>query len=304
MNNNESNEQDPQHNKSRLQFFYSLLAVIGLTFVNVSIPVFTIAVVIIWPLPVVYLAINQGQRRAGMMIVLAAVINGLLFNPLMSMVTVVGFGFIGFVMAGALQENFPPRRVLLMTVGAAVLSNLILAGFLTLGYEQGFRQGFAEMIREYAAPLIEGEDMTTMLEIQLQFILQLLPALLIVSGVITGILNYYFVHWFLALKNIKVKIFKSIAYWRFPAGILSFLVVIGLLLRQNIIMFNLTALVFFFIFIQGFGVGLYYVGKRTRSSLFRWFYVLAVIVIPIFPVILMAVGLLDLWLDLRKISYN
>lgn len=298
------NEQNSQPKKTRRQFVFSLLAVIALTFANVSIPIFTVAVVIIWPLPVVYLAIQQGQRRAGIMIVMAAAINGFLFNPLMSLVTVVGFGFIGFVMAGALQENFPSRRVLLLTVGAAVISNIILAGILILSYEQGLQEGFAEMIREYAIPLFEGEEMSPMIEMQLQFIMQLMPAILIVSGVVTGILNYYFVHWFLSLKNISVSIFKSIAYWRFPAGIVSLLVVVGLLLRENQIMLNLTALAFFVIFMQGFGVGLYYVGKRTQSFIFRWFYVLAVIIIPIFPIILLAVGLLDLWLDLRKLSYS
>ena len=304
MKHNEDNEQNSQQNNTNRQLFYSLLAVIALTFVNVNIPIFTAAVVIIWPLPVVYLALQQGQKRAVLMIVIAAVINGILFNPLMILVTVIGFGFIGFVMAGALQENFSPRRVLLLTVIAAVISNLILAGILMLGYEQGLQEGFAEMIREYIAPIIEGEEMSPMMEMQLQFIIQLMPALLIISGVVTGILNYYFVHWFLNLRNINVSMYKSIAYWRFPAGLVSLVIVIGLLLRGNSLMFNLTALAFFVIFMQGFGVGLYYVGKRTGSYLFRWFYVLAVIVIPIIPIILLAVGMLDLWLDFRKISYR
>lgn len=301
----DNNQEDSEQLKeSRMQFFYCLVAVIALTFINVSIPVFTIAVVIIWPLPVVYLALHQGQRRAVMMIVMAAVINGLLFSPLMSITTVVGFGFIGFVMAGGLIEKFTPRRVLFMTVGAAILSNLILSGILISTYEQGLEAGFAGMLEELAGPLMGEEELSPLIQMQMRLITQLLPALLIISGAITGILNYYFVHWFLRLKNIDVIPFKSIAYWRFPAALLSAGAVIGLLFRDRPSMFNLAAVVFFLIFLQGFGVGLYYTVRKTSSMIFRWIYILAVLIIPVVPVALLAVGLLDLWLDFRRIAFS
>ncbi len=293
-------EQEEKSN-SRLQFILSLLAVVFLTFLNFTFPIFTIAVVIIWPLPVVYLSLKQGQRRAGMMIIGAAIINGLLFSPLMSMVTVVGFGFIGFVMAGALREDLSARKVLILTVVAASLSNLILAAFLLFSLDMGIQQGLTEMVQELADPVLGEEELSPMLEMQLRLLTRLLPAFLIISGSLTGILNYYFVHWFLQVKNFSVETYRSIASWRFPSVPVSLAVVFGLLFREQAIMFNIAALAFFVVFLQGFGLGLYSVGSWTKAPLFRWLYILAVLIIPVLPMILLGIGLIDLWVDLRQL---
>ncbi len=293
----------PDRDESRRLFIFCLLAVLGLSFLNMVLPVFTLAVVVIWPLPVVYLALRQGMRRAGFMIVIAALINGLVFNPLLSLVTVAGFGFIGFVMASALLEKFQARRILLMTVAAAVISNLVLASVLILGTPQSLEASLTDLIREAAEPLI-GEELSPMLEMQMRMIVQLLPSILMISGIVTGILNYYFVHWFLKIKDINVPTYKSVARWHFPAGIVSLVVVLGLLFRGNTIMFNLAALGLFSVFLQGFAAGLYFVRKKTGSRMYGWLYIMAVVLIPVFPLLLIVAGLLDIWLDFRKIKYT
>ncbi|MFN2362782.1 MAG: hypothetical protein ABR596_00670, partial [Halarsenatibacteraceae bacterium] len=78
---NEPSTPDQEQTEMRKQFLLSLLAIIVLTFINVSFPFFNLAVILIWPIPIVNLAVHQGMRKATILVVVAALINGLLFNP-------------------------------------------------------------------------------------------------------------------------------------------------------------------------------------------------------------------------------
>ncbi|MGM0420010.1 MAG: DUF2232 domain-containing protein [Bacillota bacterium] len=295
-------KQSPQESKNvRKQFILSLLAVLALTFVNVSFPVLNLAVILIWPVPFVNFAIYQGMRKTSILIAVAGLFNGLLFGPMMGLLTVAGFGFVGFVMAGAILEKLSALKVLLATIAAAIISNLILLVSFSYGLEGSLLENIQSTLMNNLMPLLENGELTVMLEAQIQLISLLLPGLLVVSGMLTGILNYYLAHWYFQIKGIPIHSYPSVARWRFPAKILSLALVISILFRQYSFGLNLLTIVFFLLFLQGFGVGLYYVRKKTKSFFFNWIYVFVVLVIPLIPPLLFVVGLADLWFDIRRI---
>lgn len=301
---NKPSTPDQDQKEMRKQFLLSLIAIVVLTFVNVSFPFFNLAVILIWPIPIVNLAIHQGMQRATILVAASALINGLLFSPVMGLLTVAGFGFVGFVMAGAILEKLSAFKVLIMTVLTAVISNFIILAGISFSYEDGILATIQSTLADNLIPLLENGEMTAILEAQLDLISLVIPGMLIISGILTGILNYYLVHWFFDIKKISVKTYNSISYWRFPALILSLGLVIAILLRNNPVGLNLLVIVIFLLFLQGFGVGLYYVRKKTKSFFLNWIYILIVIMIPVIPPLLFLIGLVDLWFDIRKLKYG
>jgi len=301
---NKPSTPDQDLKEMRKQFLLSLIAIVILTFINVSFPFFNLAVILIWPIPIVNLAIHQGMQKATILIAIAALINGLLFNPLMGLLTVAGFGFVGFVMAGAILEKLSAFKVLIMTVLAAIASNFLIIAGISFAYEGGILATVQSAIADNLVPLLENGEMTAVLEAQLELISLIIPGMLIISGVLTGILNYYLVHWYFDIKRISVKTYNSISYWRFPAIILSLGLVISILFRGSPVGLNLLVIIIFLLFLQGFGVGLYYVRKKTKSFFLNWIYILLVIMIPVIPPLLFLIGLVDLWFDIRKLKYG
>ena len=301
---NKPSTPDQDLKEMRKQFLLSLIAIVILTFINVSFPFFNLAVILIWPIPIVNLAIHQGMQKATILIAIAALINGLLFNPLMGLLTVAGFGFVGFVMAGAILEKLSAFKVLVMTVLAAIASNFLIIAGISFAYDGGILAIVQSAIADNLVPLLENGEMTAVLEAQLELISLIIPGMLIISGVLTGILNYYLVHWYFDIKRISVKTYNSISYWRFPAIILSLGLVISILFRGSPVGLNLLVIIIFLLFLQGFGVGLYYVRKKTKSFFLNWIYILLVIMIPVIPPLLFLIGLVDLWFDLRKLKYG
>lgn len=299
----EPSTSDQDQKEMRKQFFLSLAAIIILTFINVSFPFFNLAVILIWPIPIVNLAIHQGMRKATTLVAVSALINGLLFNPLMGLLTVAGFGFVGFVMAGAILEKLSAFKVILMTVLTAITSNFIIMAGISLSYEGGILGTVQSAVADNLIPLLENGEMTAILEAQLELISLVIPGMLIISGILTGILNYYLVHWYFDIKKISVKTYNSITYWRFPTIILSLGLVISILFRSTPVGINLLVIIIFLLFLQGFGVGLYYVRKKTKSFFLNWIYILLVIMIPVIPPLLFLIGLVDLWFDIRKLEY-
>ena len=301
---NKPSTPDQDLKEMRKQFLLSLIAIVILTFINVSFPFFNLAVILIWPIPIVNLAIHQGMQKATILIAIAALINGLLFNPLMGLLTVAGFGFVGFVMAGAILEKLSAFKVLLMTVLAAIASNFLIIAGISFAYDGGILATVQSAIADNLVPLLENGEMTAVLEAQLELISLVIPGMLIVSGVLTGILNYYLVHWYFDIKRISIKTYNSISFWRFPTIILSLGLVISILFRGSPVGLNLLVIIIFLLFLQGFGVGLYYVRKKSKSFFLNWIYILLVIMIPVIPPFLFLLGLVDLWFDIRKLKYG
>ena len=302
--NDNSNKDSADKSNPRRLFLICLAVILGLSLLGILFPFFSFAAALIWPVPVVYLALKQGLRRAALMIAAAALLNGILITPVLGLITVAGFGFVGFVMSGALLEKFSPFKVLLFTVLAAVASNFMLITGIAMGMGYSFQEGIRNALLENLLPLLDNGEMSVLVQMQLDLVMRLMPGLIVISGLVSGILNYYIVHWFLRAKNMGITIYRTLDKWRFPAGYITAAIVLALLFRDQAVMLNLGVIVFFLVFLQGFGVGLFYVVKKSSSFFWRWIYVFFVIVIPLLPPFLILLGLIDLWFDIRKIEFT
>lgn len=275
-----------------------LLLIIMLTFIVMYVPVLNILGLLIWPIPVVFIFLRHGMQNAVKLILIAAIVNSLLLGPLMGLITIIGFGFIGFIIGSCLEEEISPLKTLMATIGVVLVSHvvlLVLAHFF-LGFEfEYFIQEF-ETILEQTSELGQFQDV-----IQLELFKKIIPGLIVTSSIVTGILQYYITIWYLQKKNFSVKIYSPLKLWSFPRLPIFFGLFFSLLFLQNTVFINLGLVLFFLLFIQGLAVGLYLIDEKLKSRLLKVVFIFSVFFLPFVSLILTVVGLLDMWFNLRKI---
>ncbi|MFW6007194.1 MAG: DUF2232 domain-containing protein [Halanaerobiales bacterium] len=278
----------------------SLIFILLFTFLNAYIPFLSIFVFFLWPLPVTFMFVKYGMTDTLKIIVIAALLNGLLLSPFMGLITIIGIGFIGFIIGGFLKEDFPPFYTLLASIGAGLFSQIlvILISRYILGVDINI------LINELYNLIQENSDIVQYEEIlkaQLEIIKDIYPSLVVISSVFTGSIHYYLSVWYLNKNKYNFKSFLPVKYWYFPR-IVSIGIVITLLLKNYSFFNNLNVILLFLCFIQGFAVGLYYIEKRKTGKILKYVYIVSIFVIPLFPFILILVGLFDLWFNLRKMK--
>lgn len=277
----------------------TLAFIIILTAINYFIPFLSLAVMIFWPVPIVYLLQKKDTNRVIFVIILAALINGLLFGALMGLMTVIGFGLVGFVIGNVIKEDFSPFKTVIIAVITAIFSQALLfyvsAGMMETNYMAVIQQALESIGGELDQESVEQLIMTQMNLLRLIF-----PALLAISASITGILNYYVSAWYLRRRGLNIELFKSISNWYFPRWIVSILIVVSLLLTSNIVFLNINIYMFFLAFLQGFAVLMYYLSKRGSSFLLKSVMIFLIFILPPVPIILILLGLLDFWFNFRK----
>jgi uncharacterized protein YybS (DUF2232 family) len=71
-------------------------------------------------------------------------------------------------------------------------------------------------------------------------------------------------------------------------------------MRSNTIFLNINIYLFFLGFLQGFSVLMYYLSERSSSFLLKAFIVFLIFLFPPVPIVLILLGLLDMWFNFRK----
>lgn len=274
-----------------------------LTLINIYLPFFSMLIIIIWPIPVAIITLKYNFNIAAGVIGVTAIINGIFFGPIMGLLAVIGFGLVGFVIGSCLKEDIKPLYTLLLTVFSVLVSHLLLIiiSYYMLGID------FQSIISE--ATTLLGQtgtmgDMEGIIVDQLQILEKIFPALIAISAVITGTLNYYVTIWYIDKAGFKKESYMHVKYWFLPRWIISIGIVIALLLKGNLLFVNLNMVLLFFTLIQGYAVSIFFIDKKFKSFVFKLIYTAIILFVPVLPPFLILLGLADFWFDFRKIKYN
>ena len=273
--------------------------IILLTAVNYFIPFLSMAVMILWPVPIVYLVQKKESRSVIGVIVIAALINGLLFGTLMGLMTIIGFGLVGFVIGNVIKEGLSPLKTLITAVITVIISQALIfyvsSGMLNLNYQTLLQQAVESLSSDF-----DQQSVEQLINAQMSMIRMIFPALLAISASITGILNYYVSAWYLRRRGLNIELYKAVSSWYFPRWFVSIAIVVSLLLTSNSIFLNINIFMFFLAFLQGFAVLMYYLSTKNSSFLLKSFMIFLIFIFPPVPIILILIGLLDMWFNFRK----
>lgn len=277
-----------------------LAVIMLLTIINVLLPFLSILILFIWPLPVVYMCIKHGMKAAMIVIAVASIINGFLLSPLMGLITIAGFGLIGFVLGGSIIEDFTPVKTLLATIAAVLFSQgiIIVISYYNLGITY---DSIIQDMMQFISQNPELASYQEMIKMQANLLTEIFPAITVISSIIMGIIHYYFTFWFFNKRGYQLKVYKGLKYWWFPKWFVSLGIVIFLIFNKYPVSNNLNIILLFLAFVQGFVVGLYFLDKKFDYAFVKGIYVVLIMFVPLLPVILILLGLVDMWFDLRKI---
>ena len=278
--------------------FKALILIVIFTLINIFIPILNFIVFFIWPLPIIYLIVKYAYVNAFSVIIIAALINGILLSPLIGLITVLGVGLTGFIIGGCLQEDMTPDKTLTCSIVAVLVSQFLILLILDQYLDFNF---IVNNIREFFDQVPELSHFEEMMEMQLVLIREIYPALIVIFSMITGTVYYYVSLYYLNKKEFQLDSFTPIRYWYFSRWIISLGLIITLFLRTNPIFLNINVILFFVCFIQGFAVGLYYIAENNKGNFLKILYVVAIFVLPFFPLILTLTGLSDMWFNFRKL---
>lgn len=277
----------------------TIIYIILLTMVNFYLPIFSLAVMILWPVPVVYLVQKAKTGRVITVIALAALINGSLFGPLMGLMTVIGFGLVGFVIGNVIKERLSPKKTLIISIIAVIISQSLI--MLVADYILGVNlQSFVQDAVQSFSSDLDQASIEQLVNAQIGFISMIFPALLTVSSTITGIFNYYISAWYLRRRGLNIEIYKRFNRWFMPRWPISAAVVVSLFLKNNPIFFNINIYLFFLAFLQGLAVLMYFISAKTDSFLPKILAVFVILILPPIPMALILLGFIDMWFNLRK----
>ena len=277
----------------------TLAYIILLTAINYFIPFLSMAVMILWPVPIVYLVQKKESSGVITVIIIAALFNGVLFGTFMGLMTVIGFGLVGFVIGNVIKEGLSPLKTLITAVITVVISQALIfyvsSGMLNLNYQTLLQQIIDSLSSEF-----DQQSVEQLITAQISLIRMIFPALLAVSATVTGILNYYVSAWYLRRRGLNIELYKAVSKWYFPRWIVSVLIVISLLMTSNPIFLNINIFMFFLAFLQGFSVLMYYLSTKSSSFLLKSFFIFLIFIFPPVPIILVLLGMIDMWFNFRK----
>jgi uncharacterized protein YybS (DUF2232 family) len=275
----------------------TLAYIVLLTAINYFIPFLSMAVMILWPVPIVYLVQKKESNGVIGVVIIAALINAFLFGTVMGLMTIIGFGFVGFIIGNVIKEGLSPFKTLIVAVIAVTISQLLVfyvaSGMLNLNYQTLLQQAVQNLSGDQ-------QSLEQIITTQMNLIKKIFPALLFVSATITGVLNYYVSAWYLRRRGLNIELYKPINRWYLPRWIVSILIVVSLLFTSNSIFLNINIFMFFLAFLQGFAVLMYFLSKKSSSVLIKSFMIFLILIFPPVPMILILLGLLDMWFNFRK----
>ena len=257
---------------------------------------------ILSPLPII-VAVTRWNSRLGIIISLvSAFILFILINPGLFLFTVFYTGLLGVSFGAAFDEGFKPK--IIIGIGTIAAASSFLLTFFVVQYvlhtditaqlteqinlvAQNYQQlGFsAEMTKQVSEELIRTLKTT-------------FPTLMLCSGLLIAILNYYF------SINVLSKLDFNYPYQlkveKFRLSKLFILVyLLALLFNTNPFFNNLYILLTFIFSLQGIAVAYYF---YTNKEISKWYLIVGILFFPLIINLLFFVGIFDLWFDFRNLD--
>ncbi|NLI96275.1 MAG: YybS family protein [Synergistaceae bacterium] len=288
-----------------------------------TIPIVGIAFTFLCPAPLVVLGLRHSLGRAALGSVVATLIVSIFLGFVGGLFFLFGFAVLGVALGALGKKRENAVEIALYGILVSLASKLVLMVLLTrLTGVNPFSLDTAEfdtilervMSLYSKTGLIPKESLSAMrqqFEATFRFIPQVFPALLTIAASIDSVLSYA------VSRTVLMRLGRGVlpplppfGEWRFPrnifwallaSAILPFLGGSGhwgdLLQRVGV---NLRLLVSLLFLVQGVSVAWALLGRtRFSSRIARGLIIFVAILVPIFSYLLMIVGLVDIWWDLR-----
>ncbi|WP_018249436.1 DUF2232 domain-containing protein [Orenia marismortui] len=268
---------------------------------------------IIAPLPLIILSVRWETKVSIMSSLLVAVILGILMNPMMLVISLLSTGLIGVSMGAAFEEDFSPKAIVMVGTIATVVSLLLILAVNTYILDIDiFKEieGIFDLSSDIYKQLGVSEQYMTQFNQIFSQLINLIkvvfPALFLLVGLFTAVINYYFSVKILDRIGYNYKFFFSLRKLRYSKYLAVIYILFRLLLslskEEILIVFiqNSLIIINFMILFEGLAVVYsYFVKKKVKNSLII---LIVIFFLPFVSQIFFIIGFFDLWIDFRKLD--
>jgi uncharacterized protein YybS (DUF2232 family) len=297
----------------------ALLVAISTLFcvLDAYIPIFAL----VYPIPIVILVVRRGLRAGAWATVVTIAATSMFVGPFQGLLVFTKVGIIGITLAQCIRSRFSPSKTLAITAVAVAVSmaftvgvNLLLGGFGINEIWDMMQQSMDSAIEFYRRMGIAEAEISRM-EAYLSQITEaakiVLPASLFMVVVTVAGFNYLVARLILSRLGYKMVELKPFSKWRlswhygwgYVAGLIlaSIGQVAAVTLVSNIGT-NVMSVFGMVFLVQGAAVAWYFFDKYKLLPVAKWLIMIFIVLNPTLLQILSWAGVLDAWLDFRKLS--
>ena len=292
-----------------------------------SMPMLGVFLLVFSSIPITIVTVRNGIFTGVLSTILSTILISLTIGPLAALSNGLQYLVVGFVMGYMLYHKKRGSKTLQVVIITAIITSLLsfgismgimgvngesLSGALEAYENEMFEmyhesEMFTNMISDGASEI----QLTDMLHRSLEFMVQFLPAILIISRSIMAVVTYYLTIYILKRLRIKVPRIKGFQKWALPgASIWGLILVWALWLGKdyipiswlNVVVLNLMLIFSALLFVDGLAVTFHWFKIKQMSTFMKMMGVIFIVLFfSGFMVACMCVGLADLLFDFRKI---
>jgi len=290
---------------SALLFFFSLyMPVVGMLFGVLA------------PLPLMTVCLRMKWLSGVIAVIFAGLLIGVAIAPIISLYFFVQFGVLALVSVYLMEKRASFGMVMLVSSLAVMSGFLLLIGIQAAFTNQGFfealrkplEKNITEMFKTYpgfTGP--ESQDTVKMFKKMVSWLVVLVPSLIVVGSWAILLMNFYFLDKFHLVSRGSILKYYRLNRWRAPDFLIWLVILPGFaaflfhgMLRGfslNILIASLT--IYFF---QGLCVINFYLDRKNAPPFLKLAIYFILFVIQIVALLVLAMGLLDMWMDFRRLS--
>jgi uncharacterized protein YybS (DUF2232 family) len=279
------------------------------------VPVLGILVSLLAPAPLLLVALRHGLRSGLLALGLSILSLTLLFGSLQSTVFFAEYGVMALAMSEAIRRQWSVEKTLFIsTILPSVASGVVVALLLLSvdvnldavkqHFEDDLSQALQQLMTEGGA--LNEDALRTYVQEGFRTVVQLLPALFVLSTAAGALLNYGVVRivW-RRLEGQPPLLEGNLMQWKAPEFCVWVLIVSGVcsfasLPGMRIAGLNVLLLVSLVYLVQGLGIMVFYLNKAWVPSIFRSLAYIFLVIQPLLLLGVAAFGLFDLWCDFRR----
>lgn len=276
-------------------------------------------VVVLTPLPVLYHTYPMGRLR-GLLVLMVSLLTAygilIILKEPVNMPTLFMIAFTGMLLTEALKRNVSFEKTVLAT---ALLLFFCGGGFILYSSRQADIAPWTLIERYVNAVVKENLELYSQLNISKEqldvirqntaqitrFFVGIFPALGLSGSVFTVWINLLAGQMFFRFRRISFPDFGDLTLWKAPEWIVWIFIAAGGMLFvpvEGVVIFgmNLLIIVCLTYMFQGLAITAFFFRKKQIPRMFRFFFYGLILIQQYMLIIVVALGLFDLWVDFRK----
>ncbi len=298
-----------------------VMVTIAIFSLSVFLPVVGFLFSMFVPLPIIFFRAKLGRRKGAAIPLIVLLLMGIVFGGFsIDMLFFCGLMLLGFAMSETFEKSLSIEMTLAVTCGIVLGSGLVG----TLLFSAAKQTGIVSLLSAYVASNLElslklyreiGIPQETIDTIagsldRIKYVLvRLMPAILTVSTLFVAWINLITVRPVMLRRGLAFPDFGRLNHWRSPEWLIWVVIACGsaMLIPAGgirLLAINGLLVLLTIYFMQGIAIVSFYFEKKGLPLFVRVALYALVAFQQLFLLVVIGIGLFDMWIDFRKIGPN